>query len=85
MDFLGRVLVGELLDPNDVRILVLKKNIHWITGPTVSFSLKKRVNEQKFGKSANVDGGLPMAVFLKDKNIDTDISVILSHCLDVRF
>ena len=32
---------------------------------------------QKFGKSANADGGLPMIVLLKDTNIDTDISVIL--------
>ena len=32
-----------------------------------------------------MDGGLPMIVLLKDTNIDTDISVILSYCLDVRF
>ena len=76
--------MGELLDPDDVRILVKKEQSsnNW---PSKYRFPSKNALMKKFGKSANVDGGLPMIVLLKDTNIDTDISVILSHCLDVRF
>ena len=43
MDFLGRVLVGELLDPDDVRILVKKKNNHRITGLQSKVLAKKNI------------------------------------------